>query len=74
MDIKNDAVTEALERLKSSEKDEDKPVMTKKERDCIIASLEIDAEKAREKAERLEKQLADKDARIKELEAALAAK
>ncbi len=72
-DIKNDAVTEALERLKSSEKDEDKPVMTKKERDCIIASLEIDAEKAHKQVERLENVVAEKDAENASLAAEVAA-
>lgn len=45
--VKNDAVTEALERIRAEddeELEEEPPMITKKERECTIASIEHDAE------------------------------
>lgn len=76
IEIKNDAVIEALERIKVEVEDkEEPPMITKKERECTIASIEHWAELRGEARER--KRSAATIARLEEeiraLKAALAA-
>ncbi len=79
IDIKNDAVTEALERIKAEiaeEPEEPPPMITKKERECTIASIEHWAELRGEKHGRAEAaaEIEALRAEIKNLKAELAAK
>lgn len=74
INIPNDAVTEALERLKSTSNSEDPDMITKEERECTIATIERDAElrgEARERQKSAET-IAKLETKIKELERQLA--
>ena len=80
IEIKNDAVIEALERIKVEVEDkEEPPMITKKERECTIASIEHWAElrgeatgEARER-KRSATTIARLEEEIRALKAALAA-